>query len=126
MKVLWGFDSPSRHQLKPFWIIRFVAIVSIVGKSNPSCRTLFSVREWVDVQLDGTLRIIPGKPEAQRIERELHGDERPLAPSHRAGSGLPGFHAKDQDPSLVWGPAEHEEHVRRGSGSAIRMAEIYS
>ena len=47
---------------------------------------------------------------------ELHGDERPLAPSHGAGRAFPGFHAEDQDPSLVWRHAQHEEPVWRSAG----------
>jgi len=49
-----------------------------------------------------------------------------LAASYCAGLRLPGFHAEDQDPSLVWGHAEHEEYVRCRSGRTIRLAEEYS
>ena len=44
-----------------------MATVSIVGKINPSCRTPFSLRECVDVQLEVTLRIFQDKPKAHRV-----------------------------------------------------------
>src|ERR1019366_7212964 len=44
-------------------------------------------------------------------------------PSDCAGIGFPGFHAEDQDPSLVWCHTQHEEHVRHSARREIRMAQ---
>ena len=111
----WFSPQPNRSAawaLSPWW--------------SPKDQDISATHNWcfhrVGYEQSSSRRKDPiRRPQSRRTDshsttRQLYGHEGPLAPSDGAGSGFPGFHAEDQDPSLVWRHAQHEEHVRRSSG----------
>ena len=114
-----GFEPARELERIPLIVARFAFPGPTAGhRWISTCR-----RDSADGRASGLYYTrIGSAADCHSASRQLHGDEESLASSHRAGSGPPGFHGEDQDPSLVWGRAEHENRFAQYRHK-MRMAE---
>ena len=75
------------------------------GTRTPTRHTVGAFTKWLSAmsqrRTDSIRRPESRRTDSHSITRRLYRHEGSLAPSHRVGSGFPGFHAEDQDASLA-------------------------